>query len=189
MKTFWEGKWHLVLDNGMVAGVCIPPTDAEKEQWQATGKKYEVKSTRLYSGDKCPYCGARQKDALCVRCYKCKGAFGLVAEVPGVTPPIQAQEETRQRPPRPPPGMMEYKVLTQRDHWFKGNFTVDVLEDAMNHYSSEGWKVVAVTTTTVGKGGLAIAQALGAGLGPEANRQEVLVFMERRVSEQPPTQQ
>ena len=70
MKAFWEGKWCEVLDSGLIGKPCISPTDAEKGQWLATGKKYEVRATKLYTGEKCPFCDARQKGALSDRCWK-----------------------------------------------------------------------------------------------------------------------
>ncbi len=41
--------------------------------------------------------------------------------------------------------MQEYKVLTQKDRFFSRKFDPEVLEQGMNSYASEGWKVVAVT--------------------------------------------
>jgi hypothetical protein len=38
--------------------------------------------------------------------------------------------------------MLEYKVLTQRDRLFSGNFDLDALETALNSCAAEGWRVV-----------------------------------------------
>jgi hypothetical protein len=37
--------------------------------------------------------------------------------------------------------MVEYKVLTERDSRFAGKFDEAALEDALNSYASEGWRV------------------------------------------------
>jgi hypothetical protein len=38
--------------------------------------------------------------------------------------------------------MIEYKVITERDSRFSGQFDPDVLESALNSYAAEGWRVV-----------------------------------------------
>lgn len=38
--------------------------------------------------------------------------------------------------------MVEYKVLTERDSVFAGRFDPDVLEQTLNSYAAEGWRVV-----------------------------------------------
>lgn len=42
--------------------------------------------------------------------------------------------------------MKEYKVLTQKDKWFSKKFDPFKLEEALNAYAQEGWKVVACAT-------------------------------------------
>jgi hypothetical protein len=42
--------------------------------------------------------------------------------------------------------MYEYKVLTQKDKWFSGKFDPEKLEQAMNAYAEQGWKVITCTT-------------------------------------------
>ena len=37
--------------------------------------------------------------------------------------------------------MVEYKILTERDSRFSGNFDVDQLETALNSYAAEGWRI------------------------------------------------
>ena len=59
----------------------------------------------------------------------------------------------------------EYKVLTQKDKWFSGKFDPEALENAMNSYAKQGWRVLAVTTASIpGFGG---------------NRDELIVVLER----------
>jgi hypothetical protein len=62
--------------------------------------------------------------------------------------------------------MKEYKVLTQKDKWFSGKFDPERLEQALNAYASQGWRVVSATT----------AQFPGLFSG---NRDEMVVVMER----------
>ena len=38
--------------------------------------------------------------------------------------------------------MVAYKVLTERDSLFGGSFDPDALEQALNSYAAEGWRVV-----------------------------------------------
>jgi hypothetical protein len=59
----------------------------------------------------------------------------------------------------------EYKVLTQKDKWFSGKFDPAKLEEAMNAYAAQGWRVVGVTTASI------------PGLG--GNRDELIVVLER----------
>jgi hypothetical protein len=110
--------------------------------------------TILKYGERCPECGAPQVYETNKRCSKCRIEF---VDAP---PP----------PPPPPPGSTTYKVLTQRDEWFMGKFSPEKLEEAVNAYAAEGWRVISVATADVGSffGSLA-------GNG----RQEIVVFMEK----------
>ena len=48
----------------------------------------------------------------------------------------------------------QYKVLTQKDKWFSGKFDPDKLEQALNSYASQGWRLRGVATASVpGLGG------------------------------------
>ena len=62
--------------------------------------------------------------------------------------------------------LKEYKVLSQRDNWFTGNFSPERVEEVLNHLAQEGWRVITITTVS--------AQMTIAG-----NRQDVLIFLER----------
>jgi hypothetical protein len=42
--------------------------------------------------------------------------------------------------------MKEYKVLTQKDRWFGGKFEPLKIEQALNAYAQEGWRLAAATT-------------------------------------------
>lgn len=61
--------------------------------------------------------------------------------------------------------MKEYKVLTQKDKWLSGKFDPEKLEQALNSYAQQGWRVVATAT------------AQFAGL--MAAREEMIAILER----------
>jgi hypothetical protein len=59
-----------------------------------------------------------------------------------------------------------YKVLTQKDRFFKGKFDPQKLEAALNSYAEQGWAVAGVATADI-----------PGGLG--GSRQELVVVMSR----------
>ncbi|HBC30835.1 MAG TPA: DUF4177 domain-containing protein [Clostridiales bacterium] len=61
--------------------------------------------------------------------------------------------------------MKEYKVLTQKDKWFSGKFDPQKLQDALNSYAQQGWRLVTCATADI--------PALG------TSRQEFVAVMER----------
>ncbi|MDR1135484.1 MAG: DUF4177 domain-containing protein [Clostridiales Family XIII bacterium] len=63
--------------------------------------------------------------------------------------------------------MKEYKVLTQKDKWFSGKFDPAKLEEALNAYSQQGWRVLTCATADI------------PGFG--SSRQEFITVMEREV--------
>lgn len=48
--------------------------------------------------------------------------------------------------------MFQYKILTQKDKWFSGKFDPQKLEDSLNAYAQQGWRVVACATPEFGGG-------------------------------------
>jgi hypothetical protein len=58
-----------------------------------------------------------------------------------------------------------YKVLTQKDRFFGGKFDPERLEEALNAYAAEGWKVAGVATADIATWG--------------SSRQELVVIMSR----------
>lgn len=46
----------------------------------------------------------------------------------------------------------EYKVLTQKDKWFSGKFDPMLLEQAMNAYAQQGWRVIGCATADISSG-------------------------------------
>lgn len=61
----------------------------------------------------------------------------------------------------------EYKVLSQKDKWFSGKFDPVILEQAINAYAQQGWRVI----------GCATADIPGFGV----TRQEFITLLEREV--------
>ncbi len=58
-----------------------------------------------------------------------------------------------------------YKVLSQKDKWFSGKFDPMILEQAINAYAQQGWRLVGCATADI------------PGLG--VTRQEFVAIMER----------
>lgn len=61
----------------------------------------------------------------------------------------------------------EYKVLSQKDKWFSGKFDPTMLEQALNAYAQQGWRVVGCATADIPSFGTA--------------RQEFITLLEREV--------
>ncbi|MFN0089504.1 MAG: DUF4177 domain-containing protein [Acidimicrobiales bacterium] len=59
---------------------------------------------------------------------------------------------------------MEYKILSQRDSRFSGNFDIDQLEAALNGHAAEGWRIAA---------------ALSAMSIWKSAKSEIVIFLER----------
>ena len=62
-------------------------------------------------------------------------------------------------------GVLEYKVMTQKDRFFSGKFSPEKLETAINSYAEQGWRVVSMATAKI------------PGLGN--SREELVVLLER----------
>ena len=89
--------------------------------------------------------------------------------VPSPASPRPPPKQKLPMPPPPPkkaPRMKEYKVLTQKDKCFAGEFTPEKLEPAINSYAAQGWLVVSVAT-------------IGIPAGPGGTREELIVVMGR----------
>jgi hypothetical protein len=61
--------------------------------------------------------------------------------------------------------MKEYKVLTQKDKWFSGKFDPIKLEEALNSYAQQGWRLATCATADI------------PGIG--GSRQEFVAVLER----------
>lgn len=44
--------------------------------------------------------------------------------------------------------MKQYKVLSQKDKFLSGKFDPEKLEQAINSYATEGWRVVSMATAS-----------------------------------------
>lgn len=62
--------------------------------------------------------------------------------------------------------MYNYKVLTQKDKFFIGKFDPMKLEDALNSYAEQGWRLVSCATADI--------PSLG------GQRQEFIAVLERK---------
>lgn len=115
--------------------------------------------------------------------------LGQLMDCPACGQTVEVQKSPTKLPPpppaapRPPPklkmpmphpapapkkasGVKEYKVLTQRDKFFAGEFSLEKLEPAINAYAAQGWRVVSVTT-------------LGVPASPGGDREELIVILGR----------
>lgn len=93
------------------------------------------------------------------------------AKLPSLPPPPPRSPPKLKLPMPPPPPkkaarMKEYKVLTQKDKCFAGEFSPEKLEPAINSYAAQGWHVVSVAT-------------LHLPAGPGGAREELIVVMGR----------
>ena len=88
-----------------------------------------------------------------VKCPTCSAAIAVPDGTAGPTPRAEVAPEPvveallLRRPlaeaPQPPPTpkIWEYKVLTQKDKWFSGKFDPERLEQALNAYAAQGWRM------------------------------------------------
>lgn len=61
--------------------------------------------------------------------------------------------------------MKVYKVLSQKDKWFSGKFDPQALENALNSYAEQGWRVITSATANF--------PSFGGG------RDEIIIILER----------
>ena len=112
-----------------------------KTQCPSCGQKYDVEAG---------YVGQT------VRCTNCNANFI-----------VQAMEQSQQNNgSEAARKMKEYKVLTQKDKWFSGKFDPELLEQAINSYAVQGWRVISAATASF--------PGLFSG-----NREEMVIIMER----------
>jgi hypothetical protein len=65
--------------------------------------------------------------------------------------------------------MIEYKVLTQKDRFFSSKFSPEKLQEVINDYAEEGWRVISITS--------------GEFPGMLKSRNEIVVVLEREKAE------
>jgi Domain of unknown function (DUF4177) len=173
-RNVW-GKWRTVLESGVIGASCPAPSEAEKvliaEQERVAG--LEVQPLVLKGGERCPCCGERLVDVENERCSACRNEFFIEVKAP--TPEAApAKAPVIERKP-PPAGSCEYTVITQRDEFFKSKFNPEALEELINRYAAEGWRVVSMTATD------SFFDSFWA-KGGGAARQELVVLLERKVA-------
>lgn len=67
-----------------------------------------------------------------------------------------------------PAQQKEYKVMSQKDKWFNGKFDPERLEQALNAYAREGWRVITCSSADI--------RTFMSG-----DRQELIIILERDV--------
>jgi hypothetical protein len=148
-KTFVEGKWRELREDGSAGSPCEPPTEVERQQ-----AKYQEQADRT-------------QQEVWWRGERFTPRPGVAVDAPSAA---QLRFRDHPVPKPPPPGSKIYKVLTQRDEWFMGKFSPEKLEDAINSYAADGWRVVSMAAADV-------ATWLGAFGG--TGRQELVVLLEK----------
>lgn len=111
-------------------------------------------------------------------CPHCNKDIRVVADPPPIPPkrpPIQQAESSFTESSLPDttekiathaiPKMKEYKVLSQKDKWFGGKFDPEKLEQAINSYAAQHWRVISCATAQIP--------------GLTGNREEMIVILER----------
>jgi hypothetical protein len=61
--------------------------------------------------------------------------------------------------------MATYKVMSQKDRFMSGKFSPEKLEEAINAYAEQGWRVISMATASI--------PSLG------GSREEIIVLLER----------
>lgn len=150
-KRLVAGKWRYVFEDGALGMPCAPPTAEERSKIENEdkGRKDEAQANDTGTEMSPP-------------------AERLVTGRALASPPQLAS---------PRSGRKVYRVLTQRDEYFKSKFNPEALEEAINALAADGWQVVSMTTTDVGSfwGSL---WSKGGG----STRQELIVLLERPAS-------
>lgn len=96
----------------------------------------------------CPNCNAQYSDDVrfCTNCGTTLAAAaapqsssqGLNFDFSGSAPVVTASTKK-----------YAYKVLTQKDKWFSGKFDPALLEQALNAYAKQGWRVIGCATADI----------------------------------------
>lgn len=110
------------------------------------------------------------KDELAGRNVKCPTCRSTIQIRDPNAPALPAQIAPAYVPPPPPATVVEdkiweYKILTQKDKWFSGKFDPEKLEQALNAYAKQGWRMRGMATASV------------PGFG--SNRDELIFVLER----------
>lgn len=119
----------------------------------------------------CTNCGAQIPDtvATCPTCGAVQSDSGFQIQQPPVansSAGLNFDFNTNTATPASTQ-LYEYKVLSQKDKWFSGKFDPALLEQAINAYAMQGWRVISCATADIPGFG-----------GP---RQEFITVLEREV--------
>ncbi len=107
----------------------------------------------------CPTCGAQLDDSAQF-CYSCGAKCPAAVQSEGMNFDFGTNTASPVKKT-----MYEYKVVTQKDKWFSGKFDPAILEQALNAYAQQGWRVIGCATADI------------PGFG--TNRQEFVTLLER----------
>ena len=112
----------------------------------------------------CTQCGAQVPEGckFCTTCGAPMAATAAPTANQGAEFDFSTNTVSAEKPKR-----YEYKILSQKDKWFSGKFDPALLEQAMNSYAQQGWRVIGCATADI------------AGFG--AVRQEFITVLEREV--------
>jgi hypothetical protein len=102
---------------------------------------------------------------VCEKCYLTTPASVVADRVKaaGRAPAPKAGDAPRRR-------THEYKVLTQRDRFFRESFDPEKLEAAIDLYAARGWRVISIATASIPDG------------FSRGSRDELIVVFERPVA-------
>ena len=115
----------------------------------------------------CPVCQAVLDDDSKF-CAHCGATVGMQQPAPAPATSNQGMNfdfNTNTATPAASKTFYEYKVLSQKDKWFSGKFDPMLLEQAINSYAQQGWRVIGCATADI------------TGFG--ATRQEFITLLER----------
>ncbi len=167
-KTFHEGNWRTLFHDGTIGEKCAAPTAEERRQWTAEDAQPPFHVPKcLVEGNWGQSWHWRNPDGSAGR--KCDPP--TEAEVKewdrrSITFPVVVEP--------PPPGTRIYKVVTQRDEFFGGQFDPVKLTQLMNELALDGWRVVAITAANV-------SSFFGTFWSGREAREELIAFLEKTV--------
>ena len=92
-----------------------------------------------------------------IECPSCGETIEVQKQAPRppLAPSVPPRVVPKLKMPPPPKNLgkptrgKEYKVLTPKDKWFAGEFSPEKLEQALNAYAAQGWRVVSVATASI----------------------------------------
>lgn len=121
-KTFHEGSWRVFTHQGSIGAKCDPPNPEERARW--------AEEDRAAASDESSEAPTTLQQARMGAQSLAKWRFPAFTEAP-------------------PKGTRVYKVVTQRDECFGGQFDPVKLSQRLNDLALDGWRVVSVATADV----------------------------------------